>query len=70
MMERINVNPQNTAIIEDSILGLRSALASGAHVIALNGSVPREKLEIAHRIVDHLDEISLEFIGDLLQKDI
>ena len=66
MMERINVNPQNTAIIEDSILGLRSALASGAHVIALSGSVPREKLNIAHIIVDNLSEITVELIEDLL----
>ena len=66
MMERINVNPKNTAIIEDSILGLRSALASGAHVIALSGSVPREKLNIAHIIVDNLSEITVELIEDLL----
>ena len=66
MMARINVNPQNTVIIEDSILGLRSALASGAHVIAKSGSVPRDKLQIAHRIVDHLNHISIEFIEDLL----
>ena len=65
MMRRIDVNPENTIIIEDSILGLTSALGSGAHVIARNGSVPREKLEIAHKIVDHLDEITQEFIEDL-----
>ena len=70
MMGRIGVGPENTVIIEDSILGLHSALASGAHVIARNGSVPRKNLEIAHRIVDHLDEITLEFIEDLLQDDI
>ena len=70
MMARIDINPQNTVIIEDSILGLSSALASGAHVIARNGSVPRKNLEIAHRIVDHLDEITLEFIENLLLDDI
>ena len=70
MMARIDINPQNTVIIEDSILGLNSALASGAHVIARNGSVPRKNLEIAHRIVDHLDEITLEFIENILLDDI
>ena len=70
MMDRIDVNPKNTVIIEDSILGVRSALASGAHVIARNGSVPRIKLEIAHRIVDHLNEITLDFIEDLLLEQI
>ena len=66
MMDRIGVSAKNTIIIEDSILGLRSALASGSHVIAKSGSVLRENLEIAHRIVDHLDEISIEFIEELL----
>ena len=70
MMARIGVNPKNTIIIEDSVLGLRSALSSGAHVIAKNGSVPSEKLKIAHRIVDHLNEITLEFIENLLLEPI
>ena len=70
MMRRINIKPQDTIIIEDSILGLRSALASGAHVIAHMGSVPRNKLKIAHRIVKHLDEITLEFIELLLLEPI
>ena len=70
MMSRIGVNPINTVIIEDSILGLRSALASGAHIVAKSGSVPQNNLDIAHRIVYHLDEITLEFIEDLLLESI
>ncbi len=66
MMNRIGVDPENTIIIEDSLQGLRSALSSGGHVIAKSGSIPRKELEIAHRIVDHLDEITLDFIDDLL----
>ncbi len=66
MLSRIDVKPENTIIIEDSIQGLRSAVASGAHVIALKGSVPSESLEIAHKIVDHLDEITILFLEDLL----
>ena len=70
MMKRIGVSPDNTVIIEDSITGLRSALASGGHVISRIGSVPRKKLEISHRIVDHLDEITLKFIEELLLEPI
>ena len=70
MMRRINVTPKNTIIIEDSIPGLRSAIASGCHVIALKGSVASKKLSIAHKIVDHLDEITLKFLDDLLLEDI
>ena len=66
MMKRVGVSSNNTVIIEDSVLGLRSALESGGHVIARIGSVPQNKLEIAHRVVNHLDEITLKFIEELL----
>ena len=66
MMSRIGVRPENTVIIEDSILGLRSAVASSSHVIALKGSVPKKNLVIAHKIVDHLDEITMKFLESLL----
>ena len=70
MMSRIDIGPENTIIIEDSIMGLRSALASGSHVIALKGSVPTENLEIAHKIVGHLDEITIKFLEELLLEPI
>ena len=70
MMDRIGVDPENTVIIEDSLPGLRSALGSGAHVIARAGSVPIEKLNIAHFIVDHLDAVTLQLFEDLLQEPI
>ena len=70
MMDRIGVDPENTVIIEDSLPGLRSALGSGAHVIAMAGSVPIEKLNIAHFIVDHLDAVTLQLLEDLLQEPI
>jgi len=70
MIRRLDIKPTNTIIIEDSIVGLRSALGAGAHVVALSGSVPRESLKIAHRIVDHLDEISIKFIEVLLLENL
>ena len=70
MIRRLDIKPTNTIIIEDSIMGLRSALGAGAHVVALSGSVPRESLKIAHRIVDHLDEISIKFIEVLLLENL
>ena len=63
MMKKLNVLPENSLIIEDSLNGLHSALASGAHVIAITGSVHYKDLLIAHRIITHLDEITLNFIG-------
>ena len=70
MMTRLNVKPENTVIIEDSLHGLRSALSAGCHVIAKRGSVTEEKLATAHRIVSNLKEITLEFIEELLQEKI
>ncbi len=70
MMTRLNVRPENTVIIEDSFHGLRSALSAGCRVIAKRGSVPEDKLLIAHRIVSELDEITLELIEELLQEKI
>ena len=67
MMNYFNVFPENTIIIEDSIQGIKAALSSGAHVIAIKGSVPDKKLKIAHRIVSHLDEITKDYISELLQ---
>ena len=58
---------KNTIIIEDSVNGIKAALSSGAHVIAKEGSVSYEKLKIAHHIVSHLDEITIDLIDELLQ---
>ena len=70
MMERIYVAPENTIIIEDSVVGLQSALASGAHVIARETSLPKEKLKIAHRVVEHLDDITINYMEDILLESI
>ena len=70
MIKKLNVLPINSIIIEDSLHGLRSALASGAHVIAKTGSVPDKDLSIAHRKVVHLDEITNDMLEKLLQENI
>ena len=67
MMSRLGVEPENTVIIEDSLHGVQSGLASGAFVIAKTGSVPDSQLYIAHRIISHLDEITHNMIEELLQ---
>ena len=67
MMSRLGVEPGNTVIIEDSLHGVQSGLASGAFVIAKTGSVPDPQLTIAHRIISHLNEITHFMIEELLQ---
>jgi len=70
MMDRLNVLPGNTVIIEDSLHGLNAALSSGAHVIAKTGSLPEKDLIIAHKTVSHLDEITDSLLEELLQESI
>ncbi|MFC1618605.1 HAD family hydrolase [Candidatus Neomarinimicrobiota bacterium] len=65
MMRRLNVAPVESVIIEDSISGLLSALASGAWTIAITGSVPIEDMPGAHRTIDSLTEISAPFLEEL-----
>ena len=68
MMKKLNVLPLKCVIIEDSLHGIKSGLASGAHVIAKTGSVPDKELSIAHRIINHLDEINHDMLEELLQE--
>ncbi len=63
MMERLDVSAEECIVIEDSLHGIHSGLSSGAYVIALTGSVPVPDLAPAHRIVEHLDEITAELIN-------
>ena len=67
MMDRLNILPQNTIIIEDSLTGINSALSSGAHVIAKTGSVPTKKLQHISNIINHLNEITVELLEDILE---
>jgi HAD superfamily hydrolase (TIGR01509 family) len=69
MMSRLSVKPHNTVIVEDSLNGIQAALESGAFVIAKTGSVPLNKLSIAHKVVYSLNEITKDFIEELLQKN-
>lgn len=65
MMRRLNVKPEETVVIEDSIHGLSSALAAGAWTIALTGTIPREDLPPANAMVDSLVEITPARLDEL-----
>ncbi len=68
MMRRLGVMPEESAVVEDSVNGLTSALAAGAWTIALTGSVPMEDLPPAHAVVDSLGEISPAMLEGLGKK--
>ncbi|WP_442481977.1 HAD family hydrolase [Aeoliella sp. SH292] len=42
--KRLNVKPENCLVIEDSLMGIRAGKASGAQVLALATTFPRETL--------------------------
>ncbi|MEE9162030.1 MAG: HAD family phosphatase, partial [Candidatus Neomarinimicrobiota bacterium] len=65
MMHRLKVEPEQTVILEDSIYGLRAALAAGAWTVALTGSVPEEDMPPAHAVVSSLRSLSPEFFEGL-----
>ncbi|UCH63234.1 MAG: HAD family phosphatase [Fidelibacterota bacterium] len=65
MMRRLEVLPEESVVVEDSINGLTSALAAGAWTIVLTGSVPLTDLHQAHTVVDTLGEVSLAMIEGL-----
>lgn len=69
MMRLLKVAPTEAVIIEDSINGLQSALASGAWTIAITGSVPIKDMPPAHRTIDSLDEISIPFLEELARAE-
>ena len=70
MMNKLNVLPKYVVIVEDSLVGLNAALASGAHVVAKTGSVPNEQLSHISYKINHLSEINKSLLKEILQKNI
>jgi len=65
-LQRLNENRENpiTAnqciVIEDSHWGLEAAKAAGMHTIAVTNSYDAEQLSMAEKIVDRLNELSID----------
>ena len=51
--------PEGVIAIEDSMTGMKSARAAGLRVIGVANSHPREKLVLAHHVVDSLTELTV-----------
>jgi beta-phosphoglucomutase len=62
--QRLNRGPGDVLVFEDSVPGVRAALAAGMHCIAVGGSDPNEQLRtIAPTVVP---ELSAEVLSDAL----
>ena len=57
MMSRLNLNPSNTLIIEDSINGMVSAKSSKAYVAAITGSVSEKDMPNPDFIIKYFSEL-------------
>ena len=65
-MRDLNVNPENTIIIEDSKSGLKSATASGAHTIAITSTLPTSDIYAIDKKIDIFDNYNA--ISNFLEK--
>lgn len=58
--ERLQVNPRNCVVFEDSLSGIKSAKAAGMRVIGIATTHPREELNSADLAVKSFNEINIE----------
>jgi len=63
--EKLGVSSEHCAVLEDSENGIRSAIAAGMKCIALPNTENRDKLTLAHRIINDYSEITDELLQGL-----
>ena len=64
-MNKFNLFPDNTLIIEDSINGITAAKRSNAKVIALAGSVDKNSFPVGCTVIESLDDVNISFINNM-----
>jgi HAD superfamily hydrolase (TIGR01509 family) len=67
--QRIGLAASRCAVVEDAPAGVQAGKAAGCAVIAITGSVPREDLFKADKIVDSLRELTPRIVQDLIAVD-
>jgi HAD superfamily hydrolase (TIGR01509 family) len=67
--KRMGIEPENCVVFEDAPSGVQAAVAAGAKCIAVTNSTIAEKLTGADLICDSLEDINLEVIQKLIDKD-
>lgn len=64
--KELQLNPSECLVLEDATSGVKSAKLAGAWCIAVeNRNAARQDLSMADRIVDSLDDVSLELVRSL-----
>lgn len=65
--EQIGIPIEKCIVIEDSVNGIRSGKASGAKVVGIATTFPRDVIKEADLIIDSYNEISPQKLKDLLK---
>lgn len=65
--QRLNMNPAQCLVFEDSRYGIQAALAAGMKVVALTTTHQADYLTGAHRIIGNFSEISPETVAALIE---
>ena len=67
--ERMGIQPVNCVVIEDAPNGVQAAKAAGAKCIAVTNSTNAENLTEADLVCDSLEQLNLEIIKNLTDKN-
>ncbi len=68
--ERMGIEPANCVVIEDAPNGVQAAKAAGAKCIAVTNSTSAANLSKADLVCESLEQINLDVIKMLIQKNI
>jgi beta-phosphoglucomutase len=66
--EKLGLNPEQCAVIEDSVFGIKAALEARMKVIGITSSFSAEKINNANLIINSFKEINVEKIKSLMNK--
>lgn len=61
------IRPEQCIVIEDSHWGLEAAKAAGMHTVAVTNSYGADQLSLAEKIVDRLDQLSIDDLHQLCE---
>jgi beta-phosphoglucomutase len=64
--ERLGVPPRSCVVIEDAPAGIDAALAASMKAVAVTTCHPPDKLTHAHRLVDHLGQLTPDALRQLM----
>jgi HAD superfamily hydrolase (TIGR01509 family) len=65
---RVGVPPERAVVFEDTHAGIAAARAGGMRVVAVAGTHPAERLGEADLVVERMDELSVEQLGEWFQR--